>query len=225
MIDRQEKTAGQSFYEELPMVRSVFAKSVDVSTMYTALLSASFVERSGVVQVDRPMTLIESSDKPRRINSSLTACARAMLRLIDDSLEPFSVAATEPAIIYEPPLDKSCEAALSRVWFACCSSRKASESGTKASVLVSSVMAGASAGLAVASGRFTVTGLTDTASMGGTPSAALPVSWSLARKKITDSAQLFPAFDSAADGAPVKELPADSTPAEPLPVFPFSMTS
>jgi hypothetical protein len=49
--------------------------------------------------------------------------------------------------------------------------------------------------------------------------------WELARKKITDSAQLFPAFDSAADGAPVKELPADSTPAEPLPVFPFSMTS
>ena len=49
--------------------------------------------------------------------------------------------------------------------------------------------------------------------------------WELARKKITDSAQLFPAFDSAADGAPVKELPADSTPAEPLPIFPFSMTS
>lgn len=49
--------------------------------------------------------------------------------------------------------------------------------------------------------------------------------WELARKKITDSAQLFPAFDSAADGVPVKETPADSTPTEPLPVFPFSMTS
>lgn len=49
--------------------------------------------------------------------------------------------------------------------------------------------------------------------------------WELARKKITDSAQLFPAFDSAADGAPDKETPADSTPTEPMPVFPFSMTS
>ena len=49
--------------------------------------------------------------------------------------------------------------------------------------------------------------------------------WELARKKITDSVQLFPAWDSAADGAPAKETPADSTPTEPLPVFPFSMTS
>ena len=99
MVDRQEKTVGQPIYEELPMVTSVFAKSVDASTMYTALLSASFVERSGVVQVDRPMTAVmESSDKPREINSSRTTCARAMLRRIDDSLEPFSVAATEPAM-------------------------------------------------------------------------------------------------------------------------------
>ena len=53
---------------------------------------------------------------------------------------------------------------MSSVWLACCSSRKASESGTKASVLVSSVRAGpSSVGLAAGtSGRFTVTGLTAT---------------------------------------------------------------
>lgn len=49
--------------------------------------------------------------------------------------------------------------------------------------------------------------------------------WKAAREKITDSAKLFPAWNSAADGAPDKETPADSTPTEPMPVFPFSMTS
>lgn len=124
------------------MVSSVFAKSVDASTMYTALLSASLMARRGDGEVDRPMTVIESSCTPREINWSLTVCARAMLRRMDDSFELFSVAATEPAIIYEPPLDKSCEAALSSVWLACCSSRKAAESGAKASVAVSSVRQG-----------------------------------------------------------------------------------